>query len=77
MIGLILGLMAYDTATTISKNIQKKEDEAARKKKLKDLQWRLSRPMTRNHYLDCKCLLCVRRREDYTLEFNLLLNGGK
>ena len=75
MIGLILGLMAYDTATTISKNIQKKEDEAARKKKLKDLQRRLSRPMTRNHYLDCKCLLCVRRREDYTLEFNLLLRG--
>jgi len=77
MIGLLLGLMAYDTATTISRNIQKKEDEAERKKKLKELQWKLRRPMTRNHFIDCKCQLCVRRREDYTLEFNLLLNGSK
>jgi hypothetical protein len=77
MLGLFLGLITYDTVTTVSKNIKRKEDKAARKKKFKDLQWRLSRPMTRNHYLDCKCRLCVRRREDCTLEFNMLLSGVK
>jgi len=76
MFGLFLGLLTYDTLKSVSKTIQEKEDEAACKKKMKQLQWILSRPMTRTHYLDCKCRLCVRRREDYTTQFNILVYGG-
>ena len=76
MFGLFLGLITYDTLTSVSKKIEEKEKAEKRSKRIKELQWILRRPMTRTHYIDCKCLLCTRRREDYTTEFNTLVYGG-
>ena len=73
MIGYILAFMAYDTVTTISKREEDKAAKEAKRKKLKQLQWRLQAPMTRGHTKKCICLLCVNRRTAATNEYNSLL----
>jgi len=69
MLELILGFMVYDTVKTVNKN---KEREAKRQR-LEQLRFRLSKPMTRNHSKQCICLLCVNRRKRANEEFNQLL----
>lgn len=69
MLELILGFLAYDTVKTISRD----KEQKAKKERLEQLRFRLSRPMTRSHSKQCVCLLCVNRRERLTEEFNKLL----
>ena len=70
MIGWMLAFMAYDTVKTVNDNHKREE----KRKKLKQLEWRLSAPMTRGHTKNCICRLCVNRRTAATNEFNRLLN---
>ena len=69
MIGWMLAFMAYDTVKTVSDKNAKEE----KRKKLKELEWRLSGPMTRGHLKKCICRLCVNRRTAATNEHNRLL----
>jgi len=69
MLELILGFMVYDTVKTVNKN----KEQKAKRARLEQLRFRLSRPMTRNHTKQCICLLCVNRRKKATEEFNKLL----
>ena len=69
MLGWILGFMAYDTVKTINEKNKKEE----KRKRLKQLEWRLSAPMTRGHLKQCICRLCVNRRTAATNEHNRLL----
>jgi len=69
MLELILGFMVYDTVKTVNKN----KEQKAKRERLEQLRFRLSRPMTRNHTKQCICLLCVNRRKKATEEFNKLL----
>jgi len=69
MLELLFGFMVYDTVKTVSD--KRKEEE---KRKLIDrLRFRLKRPMTRNHDLNCRCRLCVNRRESAIKKLNELL----
>lgn len=72
MLGLLLGWMAYDTAVTIDRT----HKERTRKQEIQDLEFRLRRPMTRDHRLKCICRLCVNRRNNAQNELKTLLNGG-
>jgi hypothetical protein len=69
MIGWILAFMAYDTVKTIDNNLAREE----KRKKLKELEWRLSTSVTRDHLKKCICRLCVTRRTNLTNEYNRLL----
>ena len=69
MLELILGFMVYDTVKTVNKN----KEQKAKRQRLEQLRFRLSRPMTRNHSKQCICRLCVNRREKATEEFNKIL----
>lgn len=70
MIGWMLAFMAYDTVKTVNNNHKREE----KRKKLKQLEWRLNAPMTRGHTKKCKCTLCVNRRTAAINEHNRLLN---
>lgn len=69
MLELILGLMAYDTAKTVSN----KRAEEEKRKKIVRLRCRLQRPMTQSHPKQCSCRLCSNRREAAINELNELL----
>ena len=69
MLELLFGLMVYDTVKTV--NTRKLEEE--KRKEINQLRSRLKRPMTRNHELNCKCLLCANRRAKAINQFNELL----
>ena len=69
MLGWILTAMAYDTVRIANDNIKEKEKQ----KKIKHLQWRLKRPMTRSHSYQCNCRLCHNRRTDAINQLNSLL----
>lgn len=71
MLGIILGLMAYDTVKTMS---DKKELEDKRKK-LKEIEWRLQRPMTQGHMKKCSCRLCSNRRANAINDHKRILAG--
>ena len=69
MLELLFGLMVYDTVKTV--NTRKIEEK--KRKEINQLRSRLKRPMTRSHDLNCKCLLCVNRREKAINQLNKLL----
>lgn len=75
MLPWVLAFMAYDTAKTLNK----KSEEKQRRQKIKDLQFKLSRPMTRGHTKQCICRLCSNRRNNTINEINQLISccGGK
>jgi hypothetical protein len=73
MLGWILTVMAYDVARTANNNLKEKEAEKEKQKKIKHLQWRLKRPMTRSHTYQCRCRLCHNRRTDAINQLNSLL----
>lgn len=68
MLGWVLGAMALDLANTH----KKKKEHNAKLQKIKDLKWRLNRPVTKDHYKKCVCLLCVNRRNSLKTEIGLL-----
>ena len=70
MIGWMLAFMAYDTVKTVNDNHKREE----KRKKLKQLEWRLNAPMTRGHTKKCICTLCCNRRTAAINEHNRLLN---
>lgn len=70
MIGWMLAFMAYDTVKTVNDNHKREE----KRKKLKQLEWRLNAPMTRGHTKKCTCTLCSNRRTAAINEHNRLLN---
>lgn len=70
MLELILGFMLYDTVKTVNDNNKREE----KRKKLKQLEWRLNAPMTRGHTKKCICRLCVNRRTAAINEHKRLLN---
>lgn len=76
MIGWMLAFMAYDTVTTLNDKAAAKQKREEKRKKLKELEWRLSGPMTRGHLKKCICRLCVNRRTSATNEHNRLLAEG-
>ena len=69
MLELLFGFMVYDTVKTVSN----KRKEAEKRKQIDHLRFRLKRPMTRNHDLNCRCRLCVNRRESAIKKLNELL----
>ena len=69
MLELLFGFMVYDTVKTVSN----KRKEAENRKQIDQLRFRLKRPMTRNHDLNCRCRLCVNRRESAIKKLNELL----
>ena len=69
MLELLFGLMVYDTVKTVSN----KRAEEEKRKQINHLRFRLKRPMTRNHDLNCRCRLCVNRRESAVKKLNELL----
>lgn len=76
MIGWMLAFMAYDTVTTLNDKAKAEQERKAKRQKLKELEWRLSRSMTRGHSRGCICRLCVNRRTSATNEHNRLLAEG-
>lgn len=76
MIGWMLAFMAYDTVTTLNDKAKEKQKREDKRKKLKELEWRLSRSMTQGHSRGCICRLCVNRRTSATNEHNRLLAEG-
>ena len=71
MLEILFGLIAYDTVKTISK---KRETKKLRSD-IEKLRARLNRPMTKSHTLQCKCRLCVNRRERLVNQFNALIGA--
>ena len=69
MLELLFGFMVYDTVKTVSN----KRAEEEKRKQIEHLRFRLKRPMTRNHDLNCRCRLCVNRRESAIKKLNELL----
>jgi hypothetical protein len=69
MLELLFGLLVYDTVKTVSN----KRAEEEKRKQIEHLRFRLKRPMTRNHDLNCRCRLCVNRRESAIKKLNELL----
>jgi len=69
MLGWVLAFMAYDTAKTLNNQADKKK----RRQEIKDLQFRLQRPMTRGHNYQCKCRLCYNRRQSAINRLNELI----
>jgi hypothetical protein len=73
MLGYFLAFITYDTVTTLNDKAAAKQKQQEKRKKLKELEWRLSRPMTQGHSRGCICRLCVNRRTSATNEHNRLL----
>ena len=71
MLEVLLGLFVYDTVKTVSK----KREQEEKRKQIDQLRFRLKRPMTRNHDLNCRCRLCVNRRESAINKLNDLLGA--
>jgi len=71
MFEILFGLIAYDTVKTISN----KRISNNLRSDIEQLRSRLSRPMTRSHTLQCKCRLCVNRREKLVNQFNALIGA--
>ncbi len=71
MLEILFGLIAYDTIKSISKERKSKNLRSD----IEQLRYRLSRPMTRSHTLNCKCRLCVNRREKLVNQFNSLIGA--
>ena len=69
MLELLFGLMVYDTVKTVNN----KRSEEAKRKEIDQLRFRLQRPMTRSHAKQCRCRLCVNRRESAINRLNELL----
>ena len=69
MLELLFGLMVYDTVKTVSN----KRAEEDKRKEIDRLRFRLKRPMTRTHSMQCVCRLCVNRREAAINRLNELL----
>jgi len=69
MLELLFGFMVYDTVKTVSNKRAAEE----KRKQIDQLRFRLKRPMTRGHVLNCRCLLCVNRRESAIKKLNDLL----
>jgi len=71
MVGWILAAMAADLLHT--KNKQAAEVEKQKRiKRMGQLQWLLSRPATRTHFMECRCALCRNRRTDWQNELDRL-----
>ena len=74
MLGWVLAFMAYDTAKTLNSQAENKK----RSQEIKNLQFRLKRPMTRGHDYQCKCRLCYNRRQSAVNRLNeLIYNYGE
>jgi len=69
MLELLFGFMVYDTVKTVTKN----REEEEKRKQIDQLRFRLKRPMTRSHDIQCRCRLCVNRRESANNKLNELL----
>ena len=69
MLELLFGFMVYDTVKTV--NTKRMEEE--KRKEIDHLRSRLRRPMTRSHDIQCRCRLCVNRRESAINKLNELL----
>jgi hypothetical protein len=70
MLGWVLGFMAYDTIRTVNDKAKEKQ----REKEIKDIQFRLRKPMTRGHFKQCKCRLCQNRKADLNDKLTVLLS---
>ena len=72
MLSILLGLLTYDTIKTVNKQFKDREKAEKRNQLIKKLQFRLRRPMTRTHPINCSCRLCNVRREKCITELNTL-----
>jgi ribosomal protein S27E len=71
MVGWILTAMAADLVITKNKQAAEREKQK-RIKRMGQLQFLLSRPATRTHFMDCRCGLCRNRRTAWQAELDRL-----
>ena len=71
MVGWILTAMAADLVYTKNKQAEEREKQK-RIKRMGQLQFLLSRPATRTHFMDCRCGLCRNRRTAWQAELDRL-----
>ena len=73
MLGLFLGLMAYDTVKTVNDNIERNQKAQKRDHRILEIERRLTRGVTQNHRHNCICRLCVNRRRSLEAELKELI----
>ena len=73
MLGLLLGLLTFDTVTTVNNNIKKKEQARKRDFRIYEIKRKLNRGLVPAHYRDCSCPKCETIRLELHTELKTLI----